>query len=137
MRSEWQFAHGESCHLMQSSSRGELLFARTIWCNHHQGANCYSPVRELVRFQIKYIFARKTTSENLLCMASDKVQYLVALIAEFSAHYGISTQDVVRYLQRYKALDLYNRQYDYLHTQSFESNIRDITAYCQRMGGTI
>ncbi|MBR5972158.1 MAG: hypothetical protein IK017_05850, partial [Paludibacteraceae bacterium] len=22
-------------------------------------ANCYSPVRELVRFQIKYIFARK------------------------------------------------------------------------------
>ena len=79
----------------------------------------------------------KTTSENLLCMASDKVQYLVALIAEFSAHYGISTQDVVRYLQRYKALDLYNRQYDYLHTQSFESNIRDITAYCQRMGGTI
>lgn len=92
---------------------------------------------ELVRFQIKYIFARKTTSENLLCMASDKVQYLVALIAEFAAHYGISTQDVVRYLQRYKALDLYNRQYDYLHTQSFESNIRDITAYCQRMGGTI
>ncbi len=121
MRSEWTFAHGESCHLMQSSSR----------------ANCYSPVRELVRFQIKYIFARKTTSENLLCMASDKVQYLVALIAEFAAHYGISTQDVVRYLQRYKALDLYNRQYDYLHTQSFESNIRDITAYCQRMGGTI
>lgn len=70
-------------------------------------------------------------------MASEKVQYLVALIAELAAHYGISTKEVVQYLQRYKALDLYNRQYDYLHTQSFESNIRDISAYCRRMGGAI
>lgn len=70
-------------------------------------------------------------------MASDKVQYLVALIAEFAVHYGISNKEVVRYLQRYKAIDLYNRQYDYLHTQSFESNIRDISAYCQRMGGKL
>lgn len=70
-------------------------------------------------------------------MASEKVQYLVALIAEMAAHYGISTKEVVQYLQRYKALDLYNRQYDYLHTQSFESNIRDISAYCRRMGGAI
>ena len=70
-------------------------------------------------------------------MASDKVQYLVALIAEFAAHYGISTKEAVQYLQRYKALDLYNRQYNYLHTQSFESNIRDISTYCQRMGGTL
>ncbi len=70
-------------------------------------------------------------------MASDKVQYIVALIAEFAAHYGVSTKEAVQYLQRYKALDLYNRQYDYLHTQSFESNIRDISAYCRRMGGAI
>lgn len=70
-------------------------------------------------------------------MASDKVQYIVALIAEFAAHYGVSTKEAVQYLQRYKALDLYNRQYEYLHTQSFESNIRDISAYCRRMGGAI
>ena len=70
-------------------------------------------------------------------MASEKVQYLVALIAELAAHYGISTKEVVQYLQRYKALDLYNRQYEYLHTQSFASNIRDISAYCRRMGGAI
>ena len=50
-------------------------------------------------------------------MASEKVQYIVALIAEFAAHYGVSTKEAVQYLQRYKALDLYNRQYDYLHTQ--------------------
>lgn len=70
-------------------------------------------------------------------MASDKVQYIVALIAEFASHYGVSTKDAARYLQQYKALDLYNRQYNYLHTQSFESNIRDISAYCRRMGGSL
>ena len=70
-------------------------------------------------------------------MASDKVQYIVALIAEFAAHYGITTVAAARYFSRYKALDLYDRQYDYLHTQSFASNVRDIAAYCRRMGGSL
>jgi hypothetical protein len=75
-------------------------------------------------------------SKNTI-MASDKSQYLVALISEFAAHYGISTIEAARYISRYKALELYDRQYNYFHTQSFESNIRDISAYCKRMGGTL
>lgn len=70
-------------------------------------------------------------------MASDKVQYLVALIAEFAAHYGISADEAERYLSQFKAIELFDRQYGYLHTQSFESNVRDISAYCRRMGGTL
>lgn len=70
-------------------------------------------------------------------MATDKTQYVVALIAEFASHYGLSTVQAARYLSRYKALDLYDRQYGYLHTQSFASNVRDISAYCRRMGGTL
>lgn len=70
-------------------------------------------------------------------MASDKVQYIVALISEFAVHYGISTTEAADYLNRYQALDLYDRQYNYLHTQSFESNIRDLSAYCKRMGGSL
>jgi len=53
-------------------------------------------------------------------MAKDKAQYIVALIAEFAAHFGLTT-----------------RQYGYLHTQSFASNVRDLSAYCRRMGGTL
>jgi len=70
-------------------------------------------------------------------MASDKALYVVALISEFASYYGISTVEAARYFSRYKALELYDRQYNYLHTQSFESNIRDISAYCRRMGGTL
>ena len=69
-------------------------------------------------------------------MASDKAQYVVALISEFASHYGLTTE-AVRYLSHYGAFDLYDRQYSYLHTQSFESNIRDISAYCRRKGGTL
>ena len=70
-------------------------------------------------------------------MASDKAHYVVALIAEFAEHYGLTTTQAVEYLSRYKALELYDRQYGFLHTQSFASNIRDISAYCRRMGGTL
>lgn len=70
-------------------------------------------------------------------MASDKAQYVVALIAEFASHFGITTVQAMQYLNRYKALELYDRQYGYLHTQSFASNVRDLSAYCRRMGGTL
>ena len=72
-----------------------------------------------------------------MSMATDKTQYIVALISEFASYYGLSTVQAVRYLSRYKALDLYDRLYGYLHTQSFESNIRDISAYCRRNGGEL
>ena len=85
-------------------------------------------------FQIIYYLCTNNEKE---VMASDKAQYVVALIAEFAAHYGLSTVEAVRYFNRYKALDLFDRQYNYLHTQSFESNIRDISTYCRRMGGTL
>ena len=70
-------------------------------------------------------------------MASEKIQYAVALIDEFAEHFGLTTKQAVQYLSRYKGLELYDRQYSYLHTQSFASNVRDLSAYCRRMGGTL
>ena len=70
-------------------------------------------------------------------MATAKTQYVVALISEFASHFGLTTAQAARYLSQHKALDLYDRQYNYLHTQSFESNVRDLSAYCRRMGGTL
>ena len=72
-----------------------------------------------------------------MIMASDKAQYIVALIAEFAEHYGLTTIEAGKYLSQYKALELFDRQYGYLHTQSFASNVRDLSTYCCRMGGTL
>ena len=89
-----------------------------------------SPLRNKKTSKIKRL-------KSQIIMASDKAQYVVALIAEFAAHFGLTTPQAVEYLSRYKALELYDRQYGYLHTQSFASNVRDLSAYCRRMGGTL
>ena len=70
-------------------------------------------------------------------MASDKAQYIVALIEEFAAHFGLTTTQAVQYLSRYKALELYERQYGYLHTQDYEQVVDDLSDYCRRQGGSL
>lgn len=70
-------------------------------------------------------------------MLQDKIQYIVALIAEFAKRYNLTEAQAFRYLQQYNALDVCERHYEYIHTQSFASNVEDISAYCKRMGGAL
>jgi len=67
----------------------------------------------------------------------DKIEFIVALISEFSAHYKLSDNQTVRYLKRYGALELCDKHYDFLHTQSFESCIRELADFCRRRGGKL
>lgn len=68
---------------------------------------------------------------------TDRIQYIVALINEFAKRYNMSDSEAAEYLLRYNAISLCERNYNYLHTQSFYSNVNDLTAYCRRMGGTL
>ena len=72
-----------------------------------------------------------------MIMASDKAQYVVALIAEIANHYGHTTTEAAKYLSQYKTLELCDDRYSFLHKQSFAYNVRDLSAYCRRMGGTL
>ena len=38
-----------------------------------------------------------------MIMASDKAQYIVALIVEFAEHYWLTTAQAAKYLSQYKA----------------------------------
>lgn len=67
----------------------------------------------------------------------DKINYFVALITEFATAHQISTSQAYEYLQRYKGLDFVDRFYDVEHTFSFDNTVEDLTAYCNRMGGTL
>ncbi|MBO7572863.1 MAG: DUF3791 domain-containing protein [Bacteroidales bacterium] len=67
----------------------------------------------------------------------DRINYIVALITEFAAAHHITTQQAYRYLQQYKGLDFVDKFYDVEHTYSFDNTVEDLTAYCQRMGGTL
>ncbi|MBQ0061397.1 MAG: DUF3791 domain-containing protein [Bacteroidales bacterium] len=67
----------------------------------------------------------------------DRIEYIVALINEFAKRYNLTDAQAVEYLTRYNAISLCERNYGYLHTQSFYSNVNDISAYCRRMGGNL
>ena len=70
-------------------------------------------------------------------MLIDKSQYIVALISEFAHYYRLSTVQAERYMSRFGALDFFDKHYEYLHTQSFASNVGEISAYCRKMGGSL
>lgn len=68
---------------------------------------------------------------------ADKIQYIVALINEFAKRNNLTDSQAAEYLTRYNAIALCERNYSYLHTQSFYSVVNDLVAYCHRMGGTL
>ena len=77
--------------------------------NVHAGIKLYFQRTNFVRLV-------DINEKEIKTMESEKAEYLVALIAEFAAHYGITTDEAERYLSQYKAIELFDRQYGYLHT---------------------
>ncbi len=63
--------------------------------------------------------------------------FLVALVAEFAARFGISQQAAYNYIRRYKGLDYYFRHYAILHTLSFDDNVDNLIQVCANHGGTL
>ncbi len=70
-------------------------------------------------------------------MLKDKIQYIIALIAEFARHYGISQAQAAKYMSKYGAISLCDKHYGVMHTLSWKDNIESIAAYCKRKGGTL
>ena len=51
-------------------------------------------------------------------MLKDKIQYVVALIAEFAKRYKMTDADAMHYLQQYNALDLCEKHYDLFYIRN-------------------
>jgi len=63
--------------------------------------------------------------------------YVVALISEFAACYGIRPRQAYAYLKRFKGLDHLHEHYAILHTQSFPDTIEVLTQVCANNGGQL
>lgn len=64
-------------------------------------------------------------------------EYLVVFVVEFAKHFKLTQTQAFNYLDQFGGMLLLEQQYDYFHTQSFESNIDDIADYCRKKGGTL
>ena len=58
----------------------------------------------------------------------NKLNFTVALIAEFAATYQIN---------RFKGLVFLQKHYEVMHTQSFEDSIEALSMVCRRNGGQL
>lgn len=67
----------------------------------------------------------------------DKLEWTVIFILEFGRKYGLTMKQAFNYLSRYKGIDFIDRNYKYVHTQSFASMVDDIAEYCHRHGGAL
>ena len=67
----------------------------------------------------------------------EKLEWTVIFILEFGRKYGLTMKQSFSYLSRYKGFLFIDRQYGYVHTQSFASMVDDIAEYCHRQGGAL
>lgn len=82
---------------------------------------------------------RKTQNKQQKNMYTnrEKIEWTLIFVYEFGRRYGLTTKQAFNYLKRYKGIDFVDRHYDYVHTQSFESMINDISEYCRLKGGML
>lgn len=67
----------------------------------------------------------------------DKLEWTVIFVLEFGRQHGLTMKQAFNYLSRFKGIEFIDRNYDYVHTQSFASIVDDLTEYCHRKGGAL
>lgn len=65
----------------------------------------------------------------------NKLGFLVALVAEFAARFGISQDVAFNYIRKHRGLDYFFKHYNILHTLSFDENVDDMVQVCASHGG--
>lgn len=67
----------------------------------------------------------------------NKIEYMVIFIAEFAKAHHLSEQEAYRYLKDFGAIDVIDKCYEVMHTQSFDDMVADMTTYCNKRGGKL
>ena len=67
----------------------------------------------------------------------DVLEFIVAMISEFSKRHKITELDAFKYLRNFNGLDFIQRCYGSLHTDNFEYVLDDLSIICRRNGGQI
>jgi hypothetical protein len=67
----------------------------------------------------------------------DKVEYIIALVNEFGTAHGMKDDEAWRVLRQHGCVDLIEKTYGFLHTQSFPYVVNVLDDYIQRKDGEI
>jgi hypothetical protein len=67
----------------------------------------------------------------------DKVEYTIALVSEFGTAHGIKDEEAWDVLHQNGCVDLIEKAYGFLHTQSFPYVVNVMNNYIYQKGGRI
>lgn len=67
----------------------------------------------------------------------NKLDFTIALIAEFAATYKLKQKQAFNYLNRFQGMQFLHKHYNVLHTQSFEDVIENLATVCRNNGGQL
>lgn len=67
----------------------------------------------------------------------NKLEYFIALVADFAQTYDLKQRQAFNYLKRFKGIEFLEKHYNVMHTQSFEDTIEDLVQVCRRNGGQL
>ncbi len=84
-----------------------------------------------------FVSLQKLNISNMAYSVQDKLEWTIIFVREFGRKYGLTMKQSFNYLSRYKGIDFVDRNYAYVHTQSYASMINDIAEYCHRKGGAL
>ena len=75
--------------------------------------------------------------KNMSHEESNRLKYMIALIAEFAKKFGIGEKQAYNYLARFKGLEHLSAYYDVIHTLSFDDAVEAMIQVCGHNGGRL
>ncbi len=67
----------------------------------------------------------------------DIIEYIIALVNEFSKRYGLTEKQAYRYIRIHKGIAFIEEHYDIMYTLSFEDAVDGVALYCRKSGGIL
>ena len=67
----------------------------------------------------------------------DIIEYIIALVNEFSKRYGLTEKQAYRYIRIHKGIAFIEEHYDIMHTLSFKDAVDGVALYCRKSGGIL
>lgn len=66
-----------------------------------------------------------------------KINYTVALVAEFARLHTLTPKTAFQFLSQYKAIEFLKENYEIEHTLSMDTALEDLLLICEKNGGQI
>lgn len=67
----------------------------------------------------------------------DIIEYVIALVDEFSKRFGLSEKQAYNYINAHKGIAFIEQHYGIMHTLDFNEAVESVALYCRKTGGLL